>query len=422
MSPIIDKARLAARLDHMASITVPDRPWERTAFSDLHLQARAWLAREMAAACLQTRLDPAANLIGFRPGIDEGASIIAIGSHSDTVPSGGRYDGIAGVLVALEVAQALHEAGHHLRHSLEVIDFLAEEPNKYGLSCVGSRAMSGLLEPAMLAYKAPDGTVLAEGIAFMGGSPDQLGRARRASGEIAAFLELHIEQARVLEAAGEDIGAVTAIAGIERLDVTVTGRADHAGATPMNLRKDAMTGAAEMVLDIETRARAVTGATLVATVGKLHVFPNAANAVPDQVRFTLEARANDGAALSAFVERARRRCADIAATRGLALDMRSLSRSEPVAMAPALQGLIRDAAGERGYRHRAMFSGAGHDAAYMARLAPTGMIFIPCREGRSHCPEEYASPEQIIAGAQILLDVLLRLDEQNIASTDARKG
>lgn len=420
MQPRIDKDRLQSRLDHMASLTVAERPWERTAFSDLHRTGRVWLAEQMRSLGLETRLDAAANLIGQRHGTDNQLKPISIGSHSDTVPSGGRFDGIVGVVAGLEIAEALAEAGYRLRHPLEIIDFLAEEPNKYGLSCVGSRAMVGALEARMLDYIAPDGTRLSEGLAFMGGSPDALDTALRWPGDIAAFLEIHIEQARVLEASGGDIGAVTAIAGIERLEVKVTGRADHAGATPMGLRKDALVAAAHMVVDFEEKAKATQD--LVATVGKLNVLPNAANAVPEEVRFTLEVRSNSSNALSAYIDWSRRRIEQIAQARELSVAVQPVSRSEPVNMAPALRHLIGEAAQKRGYRHQAMPSGAGHDAAYMARLAPTGMIFIPCLEGRSHCPEEFASPEQILAGVQVLLDVLLQLDETAIETFTIKEG
>lgn len=410
--PTINKERLQARLDHMATLTVAERPWERTAFSELHLVGRTWLTEQMSRAGLETRLDAAANLIGLLHGKSNHLKPLAIGSHSDTVPSGGRFDGVAGVLVGLEIAQALNEAGYQLNHPFEVIDFLAEEPNRYGLSCVGSRAMSGALTEEMLGYRADDGTSLADGISFMGGAPDRLNLALRQPGDFAAFLEIHIEQARVLEANGEDIGSVTGIAGIERIEVTVTGRADHAGATPMNLRKDALTGASRMLLDIEDKAKSQASA-LVATVGKLNVIPNAANAVPEQVRFTVEVRSDSSEELSEFLGWSRLRLAEIAAERGLSIDLQPVSRSEPVHMAPALQRLIEIAAEDRGLKHRTMPSGAGHDAAYMARLAPTGMVFIPCLDGRSHCPQEFSSPEQIAAGTQLMLDVLLRLDEMN---------
>ena len=408
----VNQERLQARLDHMAGLTVPDQPWERTAFSNLYKQGRAWLTAQMQEIGLETRLDAAANLIGILPGTGNGLGSIAVGSHSDTVPSGGRFDGVAGVMVALEIAQVLQEAGHRLRHPFEAIDFLAEEPNRYGISCVGSRAMAGQLTPEILAYAAPDGSILAEGISDMGGDPDALTAPLRRPGDTAAFLEMHIEQARVLESAGEDIGAVTGIAGIIRIAVTVSGIADHSGATPMNVRRDALTGASEMLLAFETKAKAETRAPMVATVGKLDVAPNAANAVPGQVAFTLEIRSGDNGVLTEFRDWALAEAERIAKARDLGLNTRVIGESAPSPMNEKVQTAILDAAQDAGFKARRMPSGAGHDAAYMARVAPAGMAFIPCLGGRSHCPEEFATAEQVAKGAQVLLDAVLRLDQE----------
>ena len=408
----VNQERLQARLDHMAGMTVPDKPWERTAFSDLHKQGRAWLTAQMQEIGLETRLDAAANLIGILPGTGNGLGSIAVGSHSDTVPSGGRYDGVAGVMAALEIAQVLREAGHRLRHQFEAIDFLAEEPNQYGISCVGSRAMAGELTPEILAYAAPDGSTLADGISDMGGDPDALAGPLRKSGDTAAFLEMHIEQARVLESAGEDIGAVTGIAGIIRIAATVSGIADHSGATPMNVRRDALTGASEMLLAFETKAKAEARAPMVATVGKLDITPNAANAVPGQAAFTLEIRSGDNGVLTEFRDWALAEAERIAKARNLGLDTRVIGESTPSPMNDKVQTTILKAAKDAGFKARKMPSGAGHDAAYMARIAPAGMAFIPCLEGRSHCPEEFATAEQVAKGAQVLLDAVLRLDQE----------
>lgn len=408
----VNKDRLQARLDHMAQMTVPDRPWERTAFSDLHKQGRKWLSDEMSEIGLDVMLDAAANLIGTLPGTGNGLAPIALGSHSDTVPRGGRYDGIAGVLAALEVAQCLQEAGHRLHHPLEVIDFLAEEPNQYGISCVGSRAMVGQLSPDILAYQAPDGSTLSEGILAMGGKPEALGQPLRTGASTAAFLEMHIEQARVLEAAGEDIGCVTGIAGIIRIEMIMEGIADHSGATPMDLRLDALAGASEFLLACESQAREESRAPMVATIGKLDVSPNASNAVPGQVTFTLEIRSGDQTVLSDYRDWSLEAARKIAARRDLTLTCHVIGESKPSPMDESIQATFREVMKEAGLSGRSMPSGAGHDAAYMARIAPTGMVFIPCLEGRSHCPEEYATPEQVAKGAQMLLDAVLKLDSQ----------
>ena len=406
----IDADRLQRRIDMLASMTVPGRPWERTAFSGVHHDARAYLAEEMRKIGLETSIDAAGNLIGRDAGSHDGLAPIALGPHSDTVPEGGRYDGVAGVLAALEIAQALHEAGHRLRHPLEVIDFLGEEPNKYGLSCVGSRGMAGCLTEEMLEYGAADGSTLAEGIAQMGGEPGKLAVPLRKPGDTAAFLELHIEQGRILESADEDIGIVTGIVGIARLDVAVSGLADHAGTTPMNIRKDALAGASRMICDFERRARGQSGCSLVATVGKLDVSPNATNAVPGQVSFTLEARSDDDAALQEYMAWAQERISRVCSARNLRSKTRPIGQSSTARMAEGVQSAILDAAASEGYKSRFMPSGAGHDAAYMARIAPTGMAFVPCLEGRSHCPEEHATRDQVAKGAQTLLTALLDLD------------
>ena len=408
----VDADRLQARLDHMAELTVPDRPWERTAFSELHLQGRAWLKGQMEEIGLDVELDAAANLIGTLSGSANGLAPIAVGSHSDTVPSGGRYDGVAGVIAALEIAHCLTEAGHRLDHPLQVIDFLAEEPNRFGISCVGSRAMVGELTPEILAYTAPDGSTLAEGISRMGGNSAALTGPLRRHGDTAAFLEMHIEQARVLDASDEDIGAVTGIAGIVRVEVTVDGIADHAGATPMDLRRDALVAAAEMVLAYEARANSETRAPLVATVGKLDVSPNAANAVPGQVVFTLEVRSGHQQVLCEYLEWALAGTETIGKARKMAVGTRVIGKSSPSPMNAMVQATILQAATDAGFKARPMPSGAGHDAAYMARIAPTGMAFIPCLEGRSHCPEEFATSDQVARGAQTLLDAVLSLDEK----------
>lgn len=407
----INAERLQQRIDTLAGMTVPDKPWERTAFSDLHLEARNYLASEMHRIGLETFIDAAGNLIGRSPGTHNGLAPIAVGSHSDTVPEGGRFDGVAGVLVALEIAQTLQETGHRLRHPLEVIDFLAEEPNKFGISCVGSRAMTGHLTQEMLAYKATDGSSLAEEILRMGGDPEKLTRPLRQTGQTAAFLEMHIEQARVLESAEEDIGVVTGIVGIARVEVIVSGIADHSGATPMAIRKDALAATAHLLTDFEKRAQDQSAGSLVATVGKLDVSPNASNAVPGKVSFTLEARSSNAAVLQEYLECSKSRVAEVCNERELGFTVKLIGQSTPVAMADSVQSAIMAAAKNENYKVRSMPSGAGHDAGYMARIAPTGMAFIPCLEGRSHCPEEFATPEQLGKGAQTLLNALLSLDE-----------
>lgn len=418
----VNAARLERRIADLAAVTDPQFPWSRTAFSPLHREGRVWLAREMASLGLSTAIDAGANLIGRLRGQRPELAPMATGSHSDTVPSGGRFDGAAGILVALEALHAMRDAGIELNHTLEIIDFLAEEPNQYGLSCIGSRALVGALTAADLQRTAPDGTTLSEGMASMGGDPDRLDMPLRTQGDLSVFVELHIEQGRVLESGGLDIGVVTDIVGIRRLEVRMMGRADHSGATPMIMRADALAGAAEIIVGFERRAEAEKLAPLVATVGKLNVIPNAANVVPGQVDFTLEVRAATEAAIIGYLADVTGEMQSIAERRGLKLATAMAGTNLPVKMSLMVQSAIAGAAEALGLRHQAMPSGAGHDAAFVARLCPVGMIFVPSKDGRSHCPEEYTSPSQLAAGAQVLLTTLLHLDTTLTRDTQLRNA
>lgn len=410
----IDPDRLFRRITELSRLTESDRPWTRRSFSSLFLQGRAWLAREFEAAGLTVSIDPGGNLVGRRPGRNPALAPIVTGSHSDTVPGGGRFDGILGVLAGIEVAQALQENGHSLAHSLEIIDFLAEEPSEYGPSCIGSRALAGELEPAMLKAAAPDGEKLEEGLMRVGGAPDQLAMVRRGTNGTAAFVELHIEQGPVLESRSLPIGVVTHIVGIRRVRITVDGRPDHSGTTPMDIRRDALAGAAEIVAAANAKARAAIGGPhyVVATVGRLNVHPNAANAVPGRVEMTLEVRSDAEAILHRFPEELLAASRDAMEKLGVTVALEPVSYSPPTACAPFIQETIEAASGALGLRSMRLPSGAGHDGVYVAKTGPIGMIFIPCRGGRSHCAEEWAEPAQVADGARVLYETILRLDRQ----------
>jgi N-carbamoyl-L-amino-acid hydrolase len=408
----INQDRLWDDLMVLAEITEKDKPYTRRSFTPTFLQGRDWLKARFEAAGLDTRIDAGGNLIGRRAGAKRGAGTIVVGSHSDTVPSGGRFDGAAGVLAGLEVARALQEAGHDLDHDLEIIDCLAEEVSAFGISCVGSRAIAGILTEEMLAYEGPGGERLAQAIARMGGDPQRLSEAKRS--DITAFLELHIEQGPVLEAEHIDVGIVETIAGITRLEVTITGRADHAGTTPFNLRRDALVAAARAILAIQAIARemAETGeGYFVATTGEIHAEPNAANVVPGRVRLILDARAERHPTMQRFVSRIKGEIPAVVAASGAELSsIATLSDAAPAHGDSGLCAALIDAAEKLGLTHRRMTSGAGHDAAHFSRIAPVAMVFTPCRDGRSHCPEEWAEPGEIAAGAATILRAVLAID------------
>jgi N-carbamoyl-L-amino-acid hydrolase len=248
----VDGKRIWDDLMTLAAITDPEKPYTRRSFSPRFLEGRAWLRRRFEEAGLAIRLDAGGNLIGRLEG-SLAAEPILLGSHSDSVPSGGRFDGPAGIIAALEAVRGFRDQGYQPRHPIEVVDFLAEEPSEYGVSCVGSRAMAGALDDAMLASRNAAGEPLAAAIARIGGDPGRLGEARRNS--IAGYLELHIEQGVVLENSGVDLGLVTTIVGIARVEIILEGAADHAGTTPMELRRDAGLAAARLILDVAAKAR-----------------------------------------------------------------------------------------------------------------------------------------------------------------------
>ncbi|MDZ7802275.1 MAG: Zn-dependent hydrolase [Trueperaceae bacterium] len=407
----IDPTRIDRRVRHLTELTEAERPYTRRAFTDLYLEARSWLEQEFREAGLTPSLDAGANLHGTRPGAEAGLPALTLGSHIDTVPNGGRFDGIAGVITALEAAQALAEAGATLRHELRVIDFLSEEPSDYGASCVGSRALAGTLTSSMLAGVNASGETLAEGIARMGGEPGALTGPLVREGELAAFMELHIEQGPVLERENVPIGVVGGIVAIHRLQVHVTGRAAHAGTSPMDGRRDALVGAARLVDRVSRRARIWSDQEpFVATIGRLNVRPGGANVVPGEVSLTLEARALDEARVVAFLQEimawAEKACGEL----GLNLRVEEGSTAAAVHCAPEAQRALVAGCEARGHGYRHLNSGAGHDAMQVANVAPVGMIFIPCVDGVSHHPDEEASLQDMVAGAEVFAEALTELD------------
>lgn len=410
--PPLNADRLWARVEALSQFTLPDVPWTRRAFSPLFDDARAWLRGEFEAAGLATRLDAGGNLVGTRAGRDPSRKPIATGSHCDTVMAGGRFDGIIGVLAGIEVAHTLQEHGIELAHPFEVIDFLSEEPSDYGISCVGSRALSGLLTADMLAACNPDGESLAQGIARIGGNPSALNAPLRGPGGTAAFVELHIEQGPVLESRGLPIGVVTNIVGIRRVQIVVEGQPDHAGTTPMDIRRDALVGAARIIDAASRQASAASGNPhyVVATVGRLSMTPNAANAVPGRVEMTLEMRSDSNAVLDTFPETLMASVADDLKALRLTAGFTPLSRAQPTDCSPLVMDAVKAAADQLGYASMRLPSGAGHDAVYMAPTGPIGMIFIPCMNGRSHCPEEWIEPAQLLDGTRVLYQSVVELD------------
>jgi N-carbamoyl-L-amino-acid hydrolase len=410
--------RLWADVMRLAVITDPARPYTRRSFTALFLEGRAFLAKAFADAGLVTRIDAAGNLIGRIEGTDPKLGVIAIGSHSDTVPAGGRFDGIAGVATGLEIVRALRDAGIRPRHTIEIIDFLAEEPSEYGLSCVGSRGITGILDDKMLDLREPGGEKLRDALRRVGGDPDRLDLAKR--DDIRAFLELHIEQGIVLESRFLDVGVVTSIVGIRRIEIIFQGEADHAGTTPMALRHDALVAAANTVVSVRREAEKLAAEQLaaeggdyfVATVGILDVDPSGSNIVPGRCRLIIDARTTHPALTKRFVETIDRESLAHADTARVArATFATLSDGPPVACDANLRAALRQGARDLGLAETDLSSGAGHDAALMSRIAPSAMVFVPCRAGKSHAPEEWADREAIAAGAAVIYQAVRDIDQ-----------
>lgn len=404
--------RLVDRINRLAQIgRTPHGGVTRVSWTDTYWEAEAVVRRWMEEAGQQVHRDAAGNLIGRREGWAPGGPAILLGSHFDSVIDGGRFDGVAGVLSAIEVAQALREDGVQLNHALETVAFIEEEGSRFGSGIHGSRAMLGELGPEVHQRRDRDGQTFDDVMRQSGLDPARLEEAVRDSGQIAAYLELHIEQGAVLESIGQPVGVVTGIVGFLFLGLTLKGRADHAGATPMHLRADALAGAAELVLLTERLARH-HGPTAVGTVGRLEVKPGQSNSIPGEVALTFDLRDIKVDTLNALESNIRREIERVARERDLGVSLQELLRASPVEMHPVVTQGIADACEQVGLPVFRLPSGAGHDAQVIARYAPAGMIFVRCRQGISHSPEEQASPEDLEAGANVLHRATLALDRR----------
>jgi hydantoinase/carbamoylase family amidase len=372
----------------------------RTAFSPSFNEAQAWLAGRMAEAGLAVRRDAAGNLIGrFGP---PGPAIVC-GSHIDSVPNGGRFDGTLGVLAGLSAFQALTAEGHVFERALEVIAFADEEGEYFSL--FGSRAMLGLVTAQEIeAARGTRGKLLVDVLRDAGLDPARVTLARRPASDFHAYVELHIEQGPILEQGGFDLGIVENIVGIETLEVTFTGRPDHSGTTPMRQRKDAMRAAiayCQLCYDEAARDEALR-----INFDDWSIAPQALNVVAEQVRFRQEIRHPDAASLSAFVTKAGHFAQGSAKESHATADLRGLARDEPARMDTDIKALLKACAEARGYKTLVMPSGAGHDAQLFATVCPTGMVFVPSVDGRSHCPQELSKPEAIRIAVTVLRDAL----------------
>jgi len=410
--PSPDACRLADDLETLARFRDPSRAgFTRRPFTHWYESARQWIVERMKSAGLDVRVDGVGNVIGKRRG-NENFPVIMLGSHIDSVDGGGRFDGMVGVLGGIELARCLEESRTFLGHPLEVVSFFAEEPTDFGVSAVGGRAMAGVLDDHLLQQKDPSGQTLGAALAGSGYDPKNIRQAYRSPDDIAVYLELHIEQGPHLERMDKAVGIVSALTGFRRHRFTWSGRADHAGTMPMGLRRDALAGACESILDIESRCRTEADTPLVGTVARISVWPNAANVVPDRVEFISDIRSPSAGKLELVCKESAERARALAAGRGLNVEIAQITAELPIEVPKFIREQATGALRDLGLEPVELVSMAGHDANQLARIVPAGMIFIRCKEGRSHCPEEESKIEDICLGVSALLGLVRRLDQK----------
>ena len=407
----INESRINQTLQELGHLGESPEGMDRVAYSPEDIAGRDYTIKLMQEAGLETRIDAAGNIIGRRAGSDDNLPAIALGSHTDTVPKGGKYDGALGVMGAIEVIRTLEEQGHRTRHPLEVIDFTNEEGTRFHRWLVGSRSMSGLLEQEDLDALDDDGLSLGPCIADIGGDLSRIGEAVRSPGELAAYFELHIEQGPYLHQSGNPIGVVTGITGRAVFEVEIEGKANHAGTTPMSTRRDALVSASKLVLNIQKMA-AEQEICRVSTVGSIKAIPNAVNVIPGHASIGLEFRDTDMEALAA-AEQELRRITDQAAVDDI-VDIEVIRHrfTSAVPITADMQALVAEATENCGMTWEPLASGAGHDAQAVANIAPVAMIFVPSIDGISHAIEEYSTPQDCANGAQVLLELLLLADDR----------
>lgn len=401
----VNRDRLWQHIQGLGQIgKLPNGGVKRLAFSDEDMVGRAVVRQWMAEAGMTVRVDTAGNMIGRYPGTNSHLPALATGSHLDTVPNGGYYDGVYGVLAGIEVVKVLQDNQIHLNHPLEVIVFTDEEG-----SMIGSKAMSGRVNPDPTSYICPEGMTIQNGLQRLGGSWEGLSQAKRSCQEIAAFVELHVEQGPVLEAAGMEIGVVEGIVGQRRYSITVEGSSSHAGTTPMNMRRDALVAAAEVVLAIHRLGN--QPGQQVATVGEMEVSPNTANVIPNRVEMSLDIRDLSDTRLDELMGQLETEIEKITQRTQTIIELQQRLHNHPALAQTHIQSAIAQACEDLNLTCLPLPSRASHDAQELALFTDIGMIFVPSESGVSHAETEYTSPQECAEGANVLLHTLLKLDQ-----------
>lgn len=406
---MIQRERLVKDFEAMAQLTAPGEGINRLAFTDADWAGRQYIIDRMTDAGLFVEIDDFGNVIGYKLGKKPDLPVVMVGSHTDSVPNGGNYDGVVGVLSAIEVIRGMTDDGYEHDHTIAVVSFMCEESGRFGNATLGSKAMRGELTLQDL-HRLVDkqGISLYEALKGRNLNPDGI-ETMAYKRPVKSFTEIHIEQGKVLEHEQKTIGIVTGIAAPERFYVTIRGNADHSGATPMNLRHDALCGASKIILGIEEIASMQEEPPVVGTVGVVEVTPGAMNVIPGAVKLGVDIRSISKVARNSVVTLVKEFIDITAEKRGLSYTIETIAQDHPVEMHPAMIREIEETVKSVGVEYMTMPSGAGHDAMHWAEVVPTGMIFIPCRDGISHNPAEFAEMDDIVTGAEVLDKVIRKL-------------
>ena len=399
-------------INELAKLTEPNRPYTRLVFSNEFYQAREWLHKEYLSLGLSISTDEAGNLIGLLESKLNTDSVVIIGSHLDTVPAGGRYDGIAGVVSALNVIKYIIEKNIELPFNLAVYDYLGEELNSWGVSCIGARGIGGFLNKDILNRVDSYGRVLSQEIDKIGGNSNLLSAPLSKIKNIVACLELHIEQGKVLEKNNLEIGIVRSIPNISRHNLIIKGQAGHSGTVLMNERVDALVVASELIIYVNSIALEISmesNSHFVATVGKINVYPNSATIIPGVIDLTIDLRSVSDIAREKFLDGIKNKLIFLEKKYECELHINDLAFAPYVEMDKNINLLFKKSCNDFNLSSKLMDSGAGHDTAHLARVAPASMIFVPCKGGLSHCPEELAKLDDIAKGTAVITKLVLGL-------------
>ena len=415
----VDKRRLMRDLNAIGRIGIGNRgSVTRLVFSIKELRSRQVLIHLMRQAGLQIHIDAIGNIFGRLEGSDPKAPAVLAGSHLDTVIHGGKYDGPVGVIGALEAVRTIHENKIALRAPIEVVCFVGEESSRFGFSTLGSSLVAGEVQAKDLTNAVDSqGTKLADVLAGLGISPRHLPSLARHPKTVKAYLELHIEQGPILEAIGKKIGLVTSIAAPSRFKTIFSGQADHSGTTPMEMRKDALVAAAQLIEYVETICRkysSMAKGRVVGTVGAMKIEPGVINAVPGRAELSIDIRSTSAKSKERVARRVKHRAAAIARSRRVGVEILDIRSEDPVPLDKRLLRLTQELCDRKQIDYEIMPSGAGHDAMQMAKIAPAGMIFIPSLRGISHNPLEWSDPDDIALGAQLLMETMIRVANENL--------